>query len=59
LKEDLKSYEGKQLKKGKSFKIRKFGSDGNASIGGGDYIREKDFGKLGVTVVVAWPAVPC
>jgi len=63
LKEDLKSYKGKQLKKGESFVVFQMTSSGNAWIKhpefGDDCIGQEDFGRLEVTVVVALPSVPC
>jgi len=56
LKEDLKSYHKKHLKKGEQFIVVGF-EDGDAQIKtpeiGRDWIFQKDFAKLDVTVGVA------
>jgi len=61
LKEDLKSWDKKQLKQGESFvivKMSEFGAEIDHPTFGRDAITQKDFGRLEVSVVVAWPSVP-
>jgi len=58
LKEGLKSYAGKQLKKGEWCTVLEINADGDAWIDhlefGKQVIKREDFGQLEVAAVVAW-----